>query len=220
MWPGLESASFFGLAPVPVSFITTYVLPSPRGSSSQVWYANHWSVSPYQPIRELGSNWWTVLWMWAPKVIQSNVTPASRSPLEASTFTSLALEYQFGQLVACTRCLQIISIGAAITMSLWAKRSASSGTIFSGQWMCTERCWMSSIIDMIVPSIMLRILGCLRSQVSAGWLHLHLEGQPLPRQIVTVGGIARPLARRANWPRSPARRPACGPPHVLVAYSV
>src|SRR3984957_21182513 len=118
MWPGLESASFFGLAPVPVSSITTYVIPSPRGSSSQVWYASHWSVSPYQPIRELGANSWTVLWMWAPKVTQSNVAPASRSPPGTSTFTSLALEYQFGQLVAWTRWLQIVSIGAAITMSL------------------------------------------------------------------------------------------------------
>ena len=38
--------------------------------------------------------------------------------------------------------------GAAITMSLWAKRSACSGTMPSGQWMCAERCWMSSMIDM------------------------------------------------------------------------
>ena len=44
-------------------------------------------------MRAVGSNSWTVLWMCAPKVIQSNVTPAPRSPLEALTVTSLALEY-------------------------------------------------------------------------------------------------------------------------------
>jgi hypothetical protein len=38
MWPGLESASFFGLAPVPVSSMTTYVVSLSRGSRSQVWY--------------------------------------------------------------------------------------------------------------------------------------------------------------------------------------
>jgi hypothetical protein len=48
-------------------------------------------------MRAVGSNSWTVLWMCAPKVIQSNVTPAPRSPLEALTVTSLALEYQSGQ---------------------------------------------------------------------------------------------------------------------------
>src|SRR5580692_3313849 len=151
MWPGLESASFFGLRPLPVSSMTTYVVPSSRGSSSQVWYACHWSVSPYQPMRAAGSNSWTVLWMCAPKVIQSNVTPAPRSPLEALTVTSRALEYQSGQAVAWRRCSQIFPGGAAITMSLWANRSACSGTMPCGQWMCAERRWMSSMIDMIVP---------------------------------------------------------------------
>src|SRR5271170_4058978 len=104
-------------------------------------------------MRAVGSNAWTVLWMCAPKVIQSNVTPAPRSPLGALTVTSLALEYQSGQAVAWMRCSQIFPGGAAITMSLWAKRSACSGTMPCGQWMCAERRWMSSMIDMIVPSI-------------------------------------------------------------------
>ena len=82
-----------------------------------------------------------------------DVTPAPRSPLEALTVTSLALEYQSGQAVAWMRCSQIFPCGAAITMSLWAKRSACSGTMPCGQWMCAERRWMSSMIDMIVPSI-------------------------------------------------------------------
>ena len=51
-------------------------------------------------MRAVGSNSWTVLWMCAPKVIQSNVTPAPRSPLGALTVTSRALEYQSGQAVA------------------------------------------------------------------------------------------------------------------------
>src|ERR1700733_8863815 len=104
-------------------------------------------------MRVAGSNSWTVLWMGAPKVIQSNVTPAARSLLGALTVTSRALEYQSGQAVAWMRCSQIFPGGAAMTMSLWAKRSACSGTMPCGQWMCAERRWMSSMIDMTVPSI-------------------------------------------------------------------
>src|SRR5580693_759263 len=104
-------------------------------------------------MRVVGSNSWTVLWMCAPKVIQSKVTPATRSPLGALTVTSLALEYQSGHAVAWRRCSQIFPAGAAITMSLWANRSACSGTMPWGQWMCAERRWMSSMIDMIVLSI-------------------------------------------------------------------
>ena len=69
-------------------------------------------------MRAVGSNSWTVLWMCAPKVIQSNVTPAPRSPLGPSTVTSRALEYQSGQAVAWMSCSQIFPAGAAITMSL------------------------------------------------------------------------------------------------------
>jgi hypothetical protein len=54
-----------------------------------------------------------VLWMCAPKVIQSNVTPASRSLLGALTVTLRALTYQSGQAVAWTRCSQIFAGGAA-----------------------------------------------------------------------------------------------------------
>src|SRR3984957_7620995 len=103
-------------------------------------------------MRAVGSNSWTVLWMGAPKVIQSKVTSAARSLLGALTVTFRALEYQSGQAVAWMRRSQIFPGGAAITMSLWAKRSASSGTMPCGQWMCAERRWMSSTIDMIVPS--------------------------------------------------------------------
>src|SRR5580692_2452618 len=106
-------------------------------------------------MRAGGSNSWTVLWMGAPKVIQSKVTPAPRSLLGALTVTLRALEYQSGQAVAWMRCSQIFPGGAAITMSLWAKRSACSGTMPCGQWMCAERRWMSSMIDMIEPSIRL-----------------------------------------------------------------
>ena len=67
--------------------------------------------------------------------------------------TLRALEYQSGQAVAWMRCSHIVPAGAAITMSLWANRSACSGTMPSGQWMCAERRWMSSMIDMIMPSI-------------------------------------------------------------------
>jgi hypothetical protein len=56
--------------------------------------------------------------------------------------------------------------GAAITMSLWAKRSACSGTMPSGQWMCAERHWMSSMIDMIVPSIRPAASGTTRISVT------------------------------------------------------
>jgi len=51
-------------------------------------------------MRAAGSNSWTVLWMCAPKVIQSNVTPAPTSPPGALTVTSRALEYQSDQAVA------------------------------------------------------------------------------------------------------------------------
>src|ERR1700735_3264335 len=123
-------------------------------------------------MREVGSNSWTVLWMWAPKVIQSNVTPAARSLLGALTVTLRALEYQSGQAAAWTRCSQIFPGGAAITMSLWAKRSACSGTMPCGQWVCAERRWMSSMIDMIVHSIR----SCDESVVwlggVAGWCRL------------------------------------------------
>ena len=36
----------------------------------------------------LGSNSWTVLWMCAPKVIQSNVTPAPRNYILAAYMAS------------------------------------------------------------------------------------------------------------------------------------
>ena len=48
-----------------------------------------------------------VLWICAPKVIESNVTPAPRSPPGGLTVMSLALEYQSGQAVAWMRCSQI-----------------------------------------------------------------------------------------------------------------
>src|SRR5689334_16408428 len=67
-------------------------------------------------MRAVGSNSWTVLWMCAPNVIQSKVTPAPRSPLGALTVTSLALEYQSGQAVGRRRCSQIFPAGAAILM--------------------------------------------------------------------------------------------------------
>src|SRR3984957_4077886 len=144
-------------------------------------------------MRAVGSNSWTVLWMCAPKVIQSNVTPAPRSPLAALTVTSLALEYQSGQAVALMRCSQIFPGGAAITMSLWAKRSACSGTMPCGQWMCAERRWMSSMIDMIVPSIR----SCNERMVwvggEAGWCRLAC-GCVRPATLVRAGGALVTIA--------------------------
>src|ERR1700733_2162028 len=126
-------------------------------------------------MRAVGSNSWMVLWMCAPKVIQSNVTPAPRSPLAALTVTSLALEYQSGQAVAWMRRSQIFPGGAAITMSLWAKRSACSGTMPGGQWMWAERRWMSSMIDMTVTSIRScdeRVVWLGHDSASIGWYKL------------------------------------------------
>jgi hypothetical protein len=62
-----------------------------------------------------------------------------------------AMADRIRQAVAWMRCSQILAGDAAITMSLWAKRSACSGTMPSGQRMCAERCWMSSMTDMAVP---------------------------------------------------------------------
>jgi hypothetical protein len=70
----------------------------------------------------------------------------AEEPSGAWTVTPLALEYQPGQAVARMRCSQSFPGGAAITMSFWAKRSACSGTVPCGQWMCAERRWMSSTI--------------------------------------------------------------------------
>jgi hypothetical protein len=43
----------------------------------------------------------------------------------------------------------------------------------------------------------------LRSHVSAGWLHLHPDGKPPPRQIVAVGAIRHLMFRLTNRPRPP-----------------
>src|SRR5580658_1516895 len=134
-------------------------------------------------MRAVGSNSWTVLWMGAPKVIQSNVTPASRSLLGALTVTLRALTYQSGQAVACTRCSQILAGGAAITMSLWAKRSACSGTMPSGQRMCAERCWMSSMTDMVVPPSGFSLVICVPAIVRPAGL-----GSPPPVHSTTGQG--------------------------------
>src|ERR1700691_5707624 len=162
-------------------------------------------------MRTVGSNSWTVLWMCAPKVIQSNVTPAPRSLVGALTVTLRALTYQSGQAVAWTRCSQIFAGGAAITMSLWAKRSACSGTMPSGQRMCAERCWMSSMTDMIVPpsgfSWSSRSGDCVPAIVMPAGL-----GSPPPEHSATgqvlagrvlgrskvAEGLARPVGIRAG----------------------
>lgn len=68
-------------------------------------------------------------------------------PAGASTTTSLALEYQEGQVDARTRWFQTTSVGALTTMSLCANRSARSGLTSPGQWMCADRRWTSSMID-------------------------------------------------------------------------
>src|SRR5580658_3655377 len=144
-------------------------------------------------MRAVGSNSWTVLWMGAPKVIQSNVTPASRSLLGALTVTLRALTYQSGQAVACTRCSQILAGGAAITMSLWAKRSACSGTMPSGQRMCAERCWMSSMTDMVVPPSGFSLVICVPAIVRPAGL-----GSPPPVHSTTGQGLAGRVLGRSK----------------------
>src|SRR3984957_13833456 len=77
--------------------------------------------------------------MAAPKVTQSKVTPGPSTPPGSLTVTLAALEYQSGHAAARIRRSQMTSAGALMTMSLWANRSARSGSASAGQWMWADR---------------------------------------------------------------------------------
>jgi hypothetical protein len=127
----------------------------------------------------------------------------AEEPAGALTVTLRALEYQSGQAAAWTRCSQIFAGGAAITMSLWANRSACSGTMPCGQWMCAERRWMCSMIDMTVPSIR----SCNESVRWPG----HDSG------VIRIAGWCRLACGRVQLPRRPAVPAASGDGSVLAA---
>ena len=108
-------------------------------------------VCPYQPMRARVSNSWTVLWMCAPKVIQSEGHAWAEDPAGGVDRDVAGIDVPVRPGGGVEEALPDLCRGAAITMSLWANRSACSGTMPSGQRMCAERCWMSSRTDMCVP---------------------------------------------------------------------
>src|ERR1700722_15287121 len=109
---------------------------------------------PYQPILLAGSNSCTVLWMLAPKGAQSKVMPGPSTPPGSLTVTLAALEYQSGHAAARIRRSQMTWAGALMTMSLWANRSARSGSALAGQWMWADRCCTSSVMDTVFLSFL------------------------------------------------------------------
>jgi hypothetical protein len=69
--------------------------------------------------------------------------------------TPLALEYQPGQAVAPHEVLPDLSRWGGDHDVVVGEEVGLLGHDACGQWTCAERCWMSSMIDMIMSSVTL-----------------------------------------------------------------